>query len=71
MRKATVSATVNRCICYEVVEFVGRWSMIDVFVVPYSLRCGVRMGGLMNLSCDGCVDVCFSRHNDNVFCDDL
>ncbi len=34
---------------YEVVEFVGRWSMIDVLSLPYSLRYELRMGGLMNI----------------------
>ncbi len=33
---------------YEVVEFVGRWSMIDVFVIAI-LSSLVRMGGLMNI----------------------
>lgn len=35
-------------IIYEVVEFVGRWSMIDVFVIAV-LSALVRMGGLMNI----------------------
>ncbi len=33
---------------YEVVEFVGRWSMIDVFVIAV-LSALVRMGRLMNI----------------------
>ena len=33
---------------YEVVEFVGRWSMIDVFVIAV-LSALVRMGQLMNV----------------------
>lgn len=33
---------------YEAVEFVGRWSMIDVFVIAV-LSALVRMGGLMNI----------------------
>jgi len=33
---------------YEVVEFVGRWSMIDVFVIAV-LSSLVRMGGLMSI----------------------
>lgn len=33
---------------YEVVEFVGRWSMIDVFVIAV-LSALVRMGQLMNI----------------------
>lgn len=33
---------------YEIVEFVGRWSMIDVFVIAV-LAALVRMGGLMNI----------------------
>lgn len=33
---------------YEVVEFVSRWSMIDVFVIAV-LSALVRMGGLMNI----------------------
>lgn len=33
---------------YEVVEFVGRWSMIDVFVIAV-LSALVRMGALMNI----------------------
>ncbi len=33
---------------YEIVEFVGRWSMIDVFVIAV-LSALVRMGGLMNI----------------------
>ena len=33
---------------YEVVEFVGRWSMIDVFVIAV-LSSLVRMGALMNI----------------------
>ena len=32
----------------EVVEFVGRWSMIDVFVIAV-LSALVRMGGLMSI----------------------
>jgi len=32
-RPATVSAAHKRLHLYEVVEFIGRWSMIDVFVV--------------------------------------
>lgn len=56
---------------YEVVEFVGRWSMIDVFVIAV-LSALVRMGGLIvHLSGNGCINVCFSRHNDNVFCYDV
>ncbi|GAA0522332.1 membrane integrity-associated transporter subunit PqiA [Tatumella terrea] len=34
---------------YDVVEFVGRWSMIDVFVIAI-LSSLVRMGGLMNIT---------------------
>lgn len=33
---------------YEVVEFVGRWSMIDVFVIAV-LSALVRMGRLMSI----------------------
>ncbi len=33
---------------YEVVEFVGRWSMIDVFVIAV-LSALVRMGALMSI----------------------
>ncbi|MBF3339829.1 paraquat-inducible protein A, partial [Leptospira borgpetersenii serovar Hardjo-bovis] len=33
---------------YEVVEFVGRWSMIDVYVIAV-LSALVRMGALMNI----------------------
>lgn len=33
---------------YEIVEFVGRWSMIDVFVIAV-LSSLVRMGALMNI----------------------
>ena len=33
---------------YEVVEFVGRWSMIDVFVIAV-LSALVRIGGMMNI----------------------
>ena len=33
---------------YEVVEFVGRWSMIDVFVIAV-LSALVRIGQLMNI----------------------
>jgi len=33
---------------YEIVEFVGRWSMIDVFVIAV-LSALVRMGGLMSI----------------------
>ena len=36
---------------YEVVEFVGRWSMIDVFVISV-LSALVRMGGVMNIHPD-------------------
>lgn len=32
-RPATVHAAHKRLVLYEVVEFIGRWSMIDVFVV--------------------------------------
>lgn len=35
-------------IIYEIVEFVGRWSMVDVFVIAV-LSALVRMGGLMNI----------------------
>ncbi|BDH46459.1 paraquat-inducible protein A [Salmonella enterica subsp. enterica serovar Choleraesuis] len=34
---------------YEIVEFVGRWSMIDVFVIAV-LSALVRMGALMNIT---------------------
>ena len=34
---------------YEVVEFVGRWSMIDVFVIAV-LSALVRMGQLMSVT---------------------
>lgn len=33
---------------YEIVEFVGRWSMIDVFVIAV-LAALVRMGRLMSI----------------------
>lgn len=36
---------------YEVVEFVGRWSMIDVFVIAV-LSALVRIGGVMNIHPD-------------------
>lgn len=32
-RPATVKAAKRRLVLYEIVEFIGRWSMIDVFVV--------------------------------------
>lgn len=32
-RPATVKAAHKRLVLYEIVEFIGRWSMIDVFVV--------------------------------------
>ncbi|MEF9604554.1 paraquat-inducible protein A, partial [Paracoccus sp. PXZ] len=32
-RPATVQAAHKRLRLYEVVEFIGRWSMIDVFIV--------------------------------------
>ncbi len=35
-------------VIYEIVEFVGRWSMVDVFVIAV-LSALVRMGGLMNI----------------------
>ncbi|WP_241581224.1 membrane integrity-associated transporter subunit PqiA [Rosenbergiella nectarea] len=35
-------------IIYEIVEVVGRWSMVDVFVIAV-LSALVRMGGLMNV----------------------
>lgn len=36
-------------VIYEIVEFVGRWSMIDVFVIAV-LSALVRMGALMNIT---------------------
>lgn len=36
----------NRHIAYEVVEIVGRWSMVDVFVVA-ALAALIQIGGLM------------------------
>lgn len=38
-------------VIYEVVEFVGRWSMIDVFVIAV-LSSLVRIGGVMNIHPD-------------------
>ncbi|MBT0722034.1 membrane integrity-associated transporter subunit PqiA [Rosenbergiella collisarenosi] len=35
-------------VVYEIVEFVGRWSMVDVFVIAV-LSALVRMGSLMNV----------------------
>lgn len=32
-RPATIKAAHKRLVLYEIVEFIGRWSMIDVFVV--------------------------------------
>lgn len=44
---------------YDIVEFVGRWSMIDVFVIAV-LSALVRMGGLMNIYPDiGALMFCF------------
>ena len=49
MPKVTASAISERMhLIYEVVEFVGRWSMIDVFVIAV-LSALVRMGGLMSI----------------------
>ncbi len=45
--------------------------MIDVFVIAV-LSALVRMGGFKwYLSGDRYINVCFSRHNDNVFCYDV
>lgn len=46
-RKAADSERMH--LLYEVVEFVGRWSMIDVFVIAV-LSGLVRMGRLMSIS---------------------
>jgi hypothetical protein len=55
---------------YEVVEFVGRWSMIDVFVIAV-LSALVRMGADEYLSRYGSADVCVGRYYDNVCGHDL
>lgn len=55
---------------YEVVEFVGRWSMIDVFVIAV-LSALVRMGADEYLSRYGGADVCVGRHYDHVCGHDL
>jgi paraquat-inducible protein A len=42
--KGTAARQERMHLIYEVVEFVGRWSMIDVFVIAV-LSALVRMGG--------------------------
>ncbi len=44
---------------YEVVEFVGRWSMIDVFVIAVVLGAGAYGRFNEYLSGNGCINVCF------------
>ena len=39
----------RRVEAYEVIEFIGRWSMIDVFVVA-ALAALIQVGGLMTIS---------------------
>lgn len=55
---------------YEVVEFVGRWSMIDVFVI--AVLCTGADGRFDEyLSCDGGFNVCAGRDYDHVCGHDL
>ena len=56
---------------YGVVEFVGRWSMIDVFCHRRALAL-VRMGGLMNIyPAIGAVIICAGGGSDHTFSHDI
>ncbi len=56
---------------YEVVEYVGRWSMIDVFVIAV-LASLVRMGRLMSIYPDfWCSAICIGCRINDVLCNDV
>ncbi|MDS9466897.1 paraquat-inducible protein A [Paracoccus sp. MBLB3053] len=57
-RPATVEAAHSRLRLYEVVEFIGRWSMIDVFVVAI-LSALVQLGFVASIH-PGPAAVCFA-----------
>ncbi len=57
-RRATVTGARRRLIAYEIVEFIGRWSMIDVFVVAI-LSALVQLGLIASIR-PGPAAVCFA-----------
>lgn len=57
-RPATVRAAHRRLVLYEVVEFIGRWSMIDVFIVAI-LSALVQLGFVASIH-PGPAAVCFA-----------
>ncbi|MFT4011913.1 MAG: paraquat-inducible protein A [Paracoccus sp. (in: a-proteobacteria)] len=57
-RPATVRAAHKRLVLYEVVEFIGRWSMIDVFIVAI-LSALVQLGFVASIH-PGPAAVCFA-----------
>lgn len=57
-RPATVHAAHQRLVIYEIVEFIGRWSMIDVFIVAI-LSALVQLGFVASIH-PGPAAVCFA-----------
>lgn len=57
-RRASVTGARRRLIAYEVVEFIGRWSMIDVFVVAI-LSALVQLGFVASIH-PGPAAICFA-----------
>lgn len=57
-RPATIRAAHRRLVLYEVVEFIGRWSMIDVFIVAI-LSALVQLGFVASIH-PGPAAVCFA-----------
>lgn len=57
-RPATMHAAHKRLVLYEVVEFIGRWSMIDVFIVAI-LSALVQLGFVASIH-PGPAAVCFA-----------
>ncbi len=57
-RRATLAGARRRLIAYEIVEFIGRWSMIDVFVVAI-LSALVQLGLIASIR-PGPAAVCFA-----------
>ncbi|MEZ5572162.1 MAG: paraquat-inducible protein A [Halioglobus sp.] len=56
-RRSPVSAR-QRTVMYQITEFVGKWSMVDVFVVAILVAL-VHLGGLLSIQ-PGIAAVCFA-----------
>jgi paraquat-inducible protein A len=56
-RRSPISAR-QRTVLYQITEFVGKWSMVDVFVVAILVAL-VHLGGLLSIR-PGVAAVCFA-----------